>query len=97
MKEIDYQGNKKINYTEFLAATISVKKFLTEEKMLALFKQFDTDNSGKITIDNIIGAMHKMNHEVTENDIKEIMDKHNLKNNKHLDYNDFKTIFKEIN
>lgn len=38
IKEVDYQGNKTINYTEFLAATISVKKILTEEKLLAIFK-----------------------------------------------------------
>lgn len=37
IKEIDYRGNNKINYTEFLAATISIKKFLTEEKLLAIF------------------------------------------------------------
>ena len=29
LRELDYNGNEKINYTEFLAATISVQKFLT--------------------------------------------------------------------
>lgn len=36
--EVDFNGEKKINYTEFLAATISVKKILTEEKLRAIFK-----------------------------------------------------------
>ena len=36
--EIDYYGNKKINYSEFIAATVSVKTILTDEKLLALFK-----------------------------------------------------------
>lgn len=36
--EVDYSGMKKINYTEFLAATISVKKILTDEKLRAIFK-----------------------------------------------------------
>lgn len=49
MRELDEGGDKKINYSEFLAATISVKKILTEEKLMAIFKQFDTDGSGKIT------------------------------------------------
>ena len=57
--EVDYHGNNKINYTEFLAATISVKKILTNERLLAMFKQFDTDGSGKITPDDIIQAMQK--------------------------------------
>jgi Ca2+-binding EF-hand superfamily protein len=35
--EVDYMGNKKINYTEFLVATMDVKRFLDEEKLNALF------------------------------------------------------------
>jgi Ca2+-binding EF-hand superfamily protein len=38
IKEVDYHGNNRINYTEFLAATISVKKILTNEKLIAMFK-----------------------------------------------------------
>ena len=44
--EVDYFGNSKINYTEFLVATIDVKNFLDDGKLQALFSQFDTDNSG---------------------------------------------------
>lgn len=57
IKSVDYQGNGKINYSEFLAATVSVKSVLTNEMLLALFKHFDTDDSGYITPDNIIEAM----------------------------------------
>ena len=50
ISECDYKGNvKSINYSEFLAATISVRKILSEEKLLAIFKTFDVDNSGTIT------------------------------------------------
>lgn len=37
IKEIDYLGNQKINYTEFIAATLDVKTFFTNEKLLAVF------------------------------------------------------------
>lgn len=50
INEVDYHGNNKINYTEFLAATISVKKILTKEHLLAMFRQFDTDGSGYLTV-----------------------------------------------
>lgn len=63
--EVDYMGNKKINYSEFLVATMDVKRFLDEEKLNALFHQFDTDGSGKITKDNIVNAMSKVGHEIT--------------------------------
>jgi hypothetical protein len=38
INEVDYGGDKIINYSEFLSATISVKEILTEEKLLAIFK-----------------------------------------------------------
>ena len=63
--EVDYFGNKRINYTEFLVATLDVKSFLDDQKLEAVFKQFDTDNSGVITQDNIVNAMQKMGHAIT--------------------------------
>jgi Ca2+-binding EF-hand superfamily protein len=60
IKEIDFHGNKRINYTEFLAATISVKKILTNERLYAMFKQFDADGSGFITPQDIVEAMQKL-------------------------------------
>ena len=30
IEEIDYYGNKKINYSDFLAATINVRHFMSE-------------------------------------------------------------------
>ena len=42
IKEIDYSGNGKINYTEFLAATFDMTKVLSgkdgENKMRAIFQ-----------------------------------------------------------
>ena len=35
--EVDYFGNQKINYTEFLVATMDVKSFLDDGKLYALF------------------------------------------------------------
>jgi len=37
ISEVDYQGNGKINYSEFLSATIDLHKFLDEQKLLAVF------------------------------------------------------------
>ena len=35
--EVDYFGNHKINYTEFLVATLDVKNFLDDNKLQAIF------------------------------------------------------------
>lgn len=37
IKEIDYHGNGEINYSEFLYATIDTKKFLTDQRLRAIF------------------------------------------------------------
>ena len=46
---LDYARNQKINYSEFIAATINVSEFLTDEKLEAIFKTFD-DYFSNITI-----------------------------------------------
>ena len=53
IKELDFAENKRINYSEFIAATINVKEYLTDERLQAIFNQFDIDNSGKITKANL--------------------------------------------
>lgn len=37
IKELDYQGNGKINWSEFLAATVDTEKFLTDQRLQAIF------------------------------------------------------------
>ncbi len=56
IKEADYAGNGQINYTEFLVATLDVKKFISETKLRSVFSIFDTDGSGTITEENLLFA-----------------------------------------
>lgn len=65
ISECDYFGNKKINYSEFLMATLDVQKFMDDDKLQAIFNQFDTDSSGHITAENIVTAMNKIGHDIT--------------------------------
>jgi len=38
IKEVDYHGNGKINYSEFLSATINVQTFLSDTRLMAIFQ-----------------------------------------------------------
>lgn len=60
IREVDYLGSKKINYTEFLAATLSISKILTNERLVALFRQFDPHETGYITPQGIQEAIKKL-------------------------------------
>ena len=33
IKEVDYYGNGKINYSDFLSATMNLRKYMTDQKL----------------------------------------------------------------
>lgn len=66
---------------------------LTYDKLWALFKHFDTDDSGYITPDNIKEAFAKAGKNVSEEDIKHILENHDLEKNGMLSFDEFKQMF----
>ncbi len=89
MKDVDFQGNGKINYSEFLAATLSVKNVLNEELLFALFKHFDTDDSEYITVENIKEAFGKAGKTFTDDQIREMVEKHDIEKNGKISFEEF--------
>jgi Ca2+-binding EF-hand superfamily protein len=69
--------------------------FLNDQKLMSVFKQFDTDNSNKITSQNIYFAMQKLGMEVPQESIEEIIKKHDIKGDGVISFEEFKTIFLE--
>ena len=53
MDLIDVNGNQKIDYEEFLAATMHLNKLNREDMLMKAFKHFDSDDSGYITRDEL--------------------------------------------
>ena len=90
ISEIDYKGNNQINYSEFLAATLHTKKILNDSRMLVLFKEFDIDDSGYITKSNLIEAFEKFEKPVTEEEIDEILEKHDIVKDGRISFEEFK-------
>jgi len=91
--QMDYHNNKKINYSEFLAATIDVQSFLSESRLKAVFNQFDTDSSGKITEENIVLAMQKLGKEIARKEVHAMILKHDRTGDGMLNFDEFKAIF----
>ncbi len=96
IREVDYQGNGKINYSEFLSATIDVKHFLSEQRLRAIFQQFDTDNSGIITAQNMVYAFEKLGQNVPLGEVEMIIKQHDLKKDKVLSFDEFKAMFYDL-
>ena len=92
--EIDYVGNGKINYTEFLAATLTFTETLSDEMLLRLFKKFDVDSSGFITKENLLDAFKRLGRsDITLADVTEMIKVHDIDKNNVIDFNEFKVIF----
>lgn len=97
IEEMDYHNNGMINYSEFLSATIDLKSFLTEQRLLAVFNQFDTDGSQKITEENIYLAMQKLGQEIPRQEVHEMIKKHDMTKDGMLSFDEFKSIFIDKN
>lgn len=65
IEELDYNGDGKINYTEFLAATMDTKKLITEEKLRSVFSIFDTESKGAFSSENMRFAFEKLGNKIT--------------------------------
>merc|ERR1719316_691767 len=53
MAALDADGSGRIDYTEFVAATMSKKMANSYDSIWQVFKQFDRDNSGSISRDDL--------------------------------------------
>ena len=57
-KLIDVDQNGKIDYTEFIAATLQKKAYLKEERLFEAFSMFDKDGCGKITKEELMNVLN---------------------------------------
>ena len=92
-KSLDFHSYGKINYTEFIAATLSSIKFSIEEKLKAAFNFFDINNKGFITIENVFEALIPNNININKIGLEKIFKEKKSK----IDFFEFKRIFYEKN
>lgn len=90
---IDANGNQKIDYEEFLAATIHLSKLEKEENMVLAFQYFDTDNSGYITRDELEAALEKIGDDSI--DVDKILGEADINNDGKIDYEEFCKMMRE--
>ena len=98
IEKLDYAQNDKINYTEFIAASLDVRDIISkdEKKLLGIFNTFDVDNTGYISRDNMKVAFSKYGREITDDDIANILRQHDLAGNDRIDFSEFKTMLEEM-
>lgn len=90
ISELDCNGNGKINYSEFMAATLDLDVILDDEHLWMLFKQFDIDDTNFITKVNIQKAMEKLGRQMTEREIDDAILTHDKTQDGQISFEDFK-------
>lgn len=72
LANLDTDGSGVIDYTEFIAATLSVKQYTQESVLWTAFRVFDRDNSGSITRDEMMDVLNDMDEKTVDQMIKEV-------------------------
>eukprot|EP00344_Euplotes_crassus_P004461 CAMPEP_0197002824 /NCGR_PEP_ID=MMETSP1380-20130617/7241_1 /TAXON_ID=5936 /ORGANISM="Euplotes crassus, Strain CT5" /LENGTH=202 /DNA_ID=CAMNT_0042421119 /DNA_START=306 /DNA_END=914 /DNA_ORIENTATION=+ len=97
VQNLDYEENGEINYSEFLAATISLKDTEEADSILwVLFKHFDIDNSDSITRENISDALLKSGKRISKSDLDMIFKKHDKLKAGEISFEDFKDMLSHL-
>lgn len=74
VENIEYMGKGKLNYSQFLIAAMDRKKEINEEHLWTLFKHFDLDDNGMITLEEMKYVLEKSGCNINENEADEIME-----------------------
>lgn len=85
---IDIDNNNAIDYSEWVNATISRQKVLTESNLKHAFELFDEDGDGKISVDevkHILGQGKKVSMQVW----KEVIDEADENGDGFIDFTEF--------
>merc|ERR1719326_2341778 len=102
MKQLDNDGSGKVDYREFIAATMNKKVALSHDYVWQVFKQFDTDHTGSINKDNLAtilssGHVTKFQQVVglQKTEIEELMTKYDKDSNGVIDFDEFMCLLQE--
>jgi Ca2+-binding EF-hand superfamily protein len=86
-----YHDGAGIAYTEFLAATLTSRGFLTEERVAEAFDRLDLDSSGAISVDDLHSILGR---NFTEEYANEIIAQVDVDRDGKLSYQEFLRVFR---
>lgn len=89
---VDVDGSAEINYNEFVAAAMSKRITIDEERLMLAFETLDLENSGFLTKDTIRKALGE---HMTEAELTEMVQEIDLNGDGQIDYMEFVRYWRE--
>ena len=88
--DMDEDGNGVIDFTEFLdMMTARISDQNTKEDLERVFKLFDDDRTQEITVDNLKRVAKELGEDISEEELKEIVERADLDGDGKLTFEDF--------
>jgi len=92
-ERMNLQGNKPINYSQFIASAINAKEFLTNERLWALFKYLDVTSSDFLTAEDIREVINQnADRKYTIEEVKKMLEEVGIKQTDHISFEQFSKI-----
>ncbi|CAG9320046.1 unnamed protein product [Blepharisma stoltei] len=93
IRNLAYSEEERLDYTDFISATLDKKDLYNKDILWIVFKQLDVDNSGDISLDNLKEVCSRRGKKVSKNEFKEILKQYGLEEKEGINYEDFCRIF----
>lgn len=94
--EVDVNQNGQIDFTEFISfMEHELKRRNIDNEVMKTFKQFDVDNSGYITADNLMVALSRLGDKPSEAEIQHMISVADVKGDGRIDFEEFKRMLRQ--
>jgi len=88
-EEDSHNNHPIINYSDFLAATLDIKKYFNEQKLWNIFKYFDVSNNDYITVNDLKEIRKRTGRDEDDNEIMEMIKENDLAKNGKISFEEF--------
>jgi len=95
IRNASYEEGDKLDYTAFIAATLDRKLLHNKDTLWLAFKQFDIDNTGTISIENLKEVFNRGGKKITKKELRKILEVYGINENKGIKFEDFCNIFQK--